>query len=402
MKEHINKEIKLSFLGDITCDRPMLRAARKTDGTYDFETSISALKSVLSNSDYVVGNLETVCAGADYGYNPGPLTYNSPDSFLYAWKQAGITMFTTANNHCLDCDGLGVDRTLRLMDELKIEHTGTYYADEKVEKRYLIKEIKGIKIAFVALTDLLNSKSDGTEHSQLEWNQVNHLRVRRKGNSVQILKEHLKKILPTRQIKEFRARRKRTKGIPLVTVRTDNFDIAQEDLTQIEWAIGLLMKAKEDSDFVIACVHCGGQFNAEPGKYSVQLYDILEPYVDVIIGNHPHVVQRAEVRGRKVRAYSLGSVNLSLSADYISPEYSPEYSIMLNVYLEKIDGNIRCRVTFCLLQAKEDENNYVSVHQVEKDDGIGSDVKFKDIFKRFSGKNFHQWDQEYLLHMMVK
>lgn len=77
--DHVVNEIKLSFLGDITCDRPMLKAAKHSDGTFDFEPSLRALKTVLADSDYVVGNLETVCAGAENGYNPGALTYNSPE-----------------------------------------------------------------------------------------------------------------------------------------------------------------------------------------------------------------------------------------------------------------------------------------------------------------------------------
>ncbi len=69
--DHVMNEIKLSFLGDITCDRPMLKASKQSDGAFDFESSLRALKSVLADSDYVVGNLETVCAGAEFGYNPG-------------------------------------------------------------------------------------------------------------------------------------------------------------------------------------------------------------------------------------------------------------------------------------------------------------------------------------------
>lgn len=386
--DHVVNEIKLSFLGDITCDRPMLKAAKRSDGTFDFEPSLRALKTVLADSDYVVGNLETVCAGAENGYNPGALTYNSPDVLLHALKSAGISMVTTANNHCLDCGGAGLRRTIELLDQLQIDHTGTYKTDVPIQERFLIREIAGIRVAFVSLTDCINNRANGTVHPQKDWILVNQLRSYKTLASGNKLKELLKYILPIERLKELKASRNRKKGVKLVKARTDNENIDSRDMPQIEWAIDLLKAARRESDFVVACVHCGGQFNAEPGKHSIQLYDMLEPYTDAIIGNHPHVVQRADIKDGKLRAYSLGSVNMSPSADYVTHEYAPEYSVVLNLYLRKEDtGNVvLSKLSFSLLRAQEDENGYVTVLPINIETEFpkeGELQKFKETTERF-------------------
>lgn len=404
--DHVVNEIKLSFLGDITCDRPMLKAAKHSDGTFDFEPSLRALKTVLADSDYVVGNLETVCAGAKKGYNPGALTYNSPDELLHALKSAGISMVTTANNHCLDCGSAGLRRTIELLDELQIDHTGTYKTNAPIQERYLIREIAGIRVAFVSLTDCMNNRANGAVHPKKEWVLVNQLRSYRASSFGNILKDLLKYALPMEWIKELKASKNRKKGVKLVKARTDNESINSRDMPQIDWAIDLLKSARRESDFVVACVHCGGQFNAEPGTHSVQLYDMLEPYADVIIGNHPHVIQRIEFKDGKVRAYSLGSLNMSPSADYVSLEYAPDYSMLLNLYLKKdMDGKAGIsRITSSILYAEEDDTAYVSVHPVDNDyyyrkiKGSPEEERMNFVVRRFYEKAFEGYLEEYTLY----
>lgn len=399
--------VKISFLGDITCDRPMLKAARREDGTFDFSQSLSFLKELFRNSDYIVGNLETVFAGEGFGYNPGAITYNSPDDLAFALKEAGISMLTTANNHCLDCGETGVRRTIDILDEAGIEHTGTFKETESDADRFLIKELNGLRIAFVSFADLLNTCSDGKAHSLEEWSLVNNLRKHRKSESENRFKGILKSILPMNIINEIKATQKRSKGIPLVTPRIDNYDINPIDNPQMEWAIRQLERARERSDFVIACVHCGGQFNAEPGRYSVQVYDMLEPYVDAIIGNHPHVIQRMECNNGKVRAYSLGSVNMSPSGDYVSREFLPDYSVFLTIFLKKVaDKSVVLEKTmFSLLHVEEDERSYLTVHPVDENyckkiseiNGDKDTEEVKKVFTRFSGKEFSDWKKKYIL-----
>lgn len=402
MEGKLKNEIKLTFLGDITCDRPMLTAARQKDGSFDFNRSLYPLKGILGDSDYVVGNFETVCAGEKPGYNPGAVTYNSPDALPEALRKVGIDMVTMANNHCLDCGGAGLERTMQLLDDLGIGYTGTWRANEPIKKRYWIQEISGIKVAFVAFTDCLNNRANGTAHSEKEWCMVNQLRSYKASLSGNKLKELLKTILPMEKIREIKAEKSRANGVKLVKVRIDNEDIAMSDRPRIQWAIELLKAARKESDFVVACIHCGGQFNAEPGTHSVQLYDMLEPYADAIVGNHPHVVQKMNVNDGKVRAYSLGSLNISPSADYVTHDFAPDYSVSLNLYIKKNNnGKVALnRVSFSLLHAEEDENMYVTVYPIKgNQDNVEEQEKEKMrmVFKRFSGKEFQNIADEYFI-----
>lgn len=386
------QRIKISFLGDITCDRPMLKAAKQIDGTYDFTRSLINLKSALKDSDYVVGNLETVFAGESFGYNPGPITYNTPDALLDAIKEIGVTMLTTANNHCLDCGKYGLERTIDLLDNLGLKHTGTFKSNTDTKERFLVQNIKGIKIAFVSLTDCLNSKADGTFHGLEEWNQVNQLRSYKGNRNDKSLKYIIKKYLPFDLINSFKAQIKRIRGIPLVKPYTDNYDIPEEDLYQIEKMIELLKEAKSKSDIVIACVHCGGQFNAEPGTHAKELYKKLEPYADAIIGNHPHVVQKVRMTNDKIIAYSLGSLNMSLSADYVSKKFHPDISLLLHIYISKEKNQIRIsECTGEMLLSSEDDTAYVVVKSVKKEDvekNSNKEInkKVSDVYNRIVDK----------------
>ena len=58
---------KISFLGDIICQLPFLKAAQQRGN--DFYTTFSALNPLLNESDFVVANLETPIAGENSGYS---------------------------------------------------------------------------------------------------------------------------------------------------------------------------------------------------------------------------------------------------------------------------------------------------------------------------------------------
>ena len=50
--------MKITFLGDIMAEPPVLKAAKRKNG-YDFRGVFAHTKNLLAQSDYVVGNLET-------------------------------------------------------------------------------------------------------------------------------------------------------------------------------------------------------------------------------------------------------------------------------------------------------------------------------------------------------
>ena len=68
-----------------------------------------------------------------------------------ALKDLGIDVLSTANNHSLDTKYDGLVSTLNYLDKEGISHTGTY-SSEEAQNEILIKDINGIKIAFLAFT----------------------------------------------------------------------------------------------------------------------------------------------------------------------------------------------------------------------------------------------------------
>ena len=59
-------------------------------------------------------------------------------------------------------------------------------------------------------------------------------------------------------------------------------------------------KAKITADLVVVCPHMGGQFNIVPGSYAKFLMKFLfDCGADIVIGNHPHVIQKFEKRKNK-------------------------------------------------------------------------------------------------------
>ena len=112
---------KITFIGDIMCEEPLQNASKK-GASYHFDQVFEGCKRLFSESDYVVGNLETVFAGESAGFTKDLFSFNSPDDFAYALAKSGIHMVTTAQNHILDRDRAGLLRTLRVLDEVGIEN----------------------------------------------------------------------------------------------------------------------------------------------------------------------------------------------------------------------------------------------------------------------------------------
>jgi Putative enzyme of poly-gamma-glutamate biosynthesis (capsule formation) len=150
-KEDVVKTAKLTVTGDLMVHSWQYNEAYDRDtGTYDFSHNFGEIKKFFTNSDVVMGNLETVFAGEDRGISDYP-SFNTPDAFGDALKEAGFNLLTTANNHCMDKGTDGLNRTIEVLDGLGIEHFGTY-AREEERNDILVKDVNGIKIAFLSYT----------------------------------------------------------------------------------------------------------------------------------------------------------------------------------------------------------------------------------------------------------
>ena len=326
--------LRLTFVGDIALDKPLLKAAKaRGNGKYDF-SDVFHTENVFRDSDLVVGNLETVFGGG-HRFNKKPYHYNSPDSFCQAIKNAGIDLVSTANNHCMDEGVHGLCRTLKVLDDAGIAYTGTYADD--TEDRFLVREIKSVKIAFYALTYSVNVGMESLDCEDL-YRHINLI-----GFSGKI-----------HQIKK--------KCLHQSTIAAHTDTISESKMNQ-SWMADIekqVKKAKEQADYLVVLLHIGGQFNTEPGTFSTYMVEkLLSLGTDVIIGNHPHTVQRVEANTQRIVAYSLGGYCMSTSGEYLVHECLPEYSLARHVDIDEKSRALNCSAD--VLKGTEDENGYLTV-----------------------------------------
>lgn len=408
----MNDKVKLTFIGDVTCDRPLLNAAyNKNENRYDFSKVFSEVKDIFKESNYVIGNFETVCAGEKNGYNSEYLIYNTPDEFVNYMSEANINCVTTANNHCLDQGIKGLIRTIEILDKNNVLHTGTY----KNEQNYndiLYLDILEKKVAIISATYSTNESNTGIV---LKWKNkfyVDLLREQTELTSSGIkgkIKFLILKCLSAkfkRKLKRYIFRKRLKKGKTFFTVVFDDIstgDLDNEYLVELEKKINI---AKSKADMVIICPHFGGQFNSEPGEYVKFMGDyLIEKGCDYVVGNHPHVTQNTKFLNDKLIAYSLGSFNQSISADYMCSDSMPQYSVALNFYFNN-DKLMVDKITFTILKIVEDSNNMITVYPInrlfeisnkDEKDKLIDDVRI--IYNRFTNQSLKDItiEKEYLL-----
>jgi hypothetical protein len=264
------KTLVISAVGDIMMHNTQIKAGyQPNSATYDFSSFFHHIKPLLRESDFVIGNLETTLGNDPSQYSGYP-RFNTPAILAKNLKEAGFDLITTANNHCLDKGIKGLNDTLQYLEEAGLLHTGTARSQEEKETT-LITEIQGIKTAFLAYTygtNGLNPPSDKTFS-------VNYL-----------VEEQI-----CNDIKKARS---------------------------------------EGAELVIVCPHFGQEYQKHPDSIQTHLSEkLLESGADLILGNHPHVLQPAIVyqSENKFVSYSLGN--------FISAQkgLARKTSIILNLYL---------------------------------------------------------------------
>lgn len=350
--------IKVSFLGDIMCEKPFLKAARKKAQKYDFDKAFENLKILFEKSDYVVGNLETVCAGEMQGYTKELYSFNTPDSFINSLKKCGVNFVSTANNHCLDRGIAGLKRTLDVLDSQGIEHTGTYRTRKEAEQNCIV-DIRGLRLGILSYTYGTNSNINGVMLSDDEIYCVDLLQPQETQKDMTNLLDRVKGLIPIET--KTKVKKMLGKSYKNVTVdkMPDNFNMRYFDKLKND-----IKQIKELSDYTVCLLHCGGQFNLEPGPYSEYVMEFLQREgIDSIIGNHPHNIQKAKRIDNGIKTYCLGNVSISPSSIYVPMEHHPDYSAMVHLYFGKTDMLLK-KITVSLLKIVESDDKYLEVMPV--------------------------------------
>ena len=230
-QESNENELSLLFIGDIMGHGPQIKGAyNDSTKTYSYNDMFTYIKDEVSDADFTIANLEVTLAGKPYQGYP---KFSSPDALALACKNNGIDGFVMANNHSCDRGDKGIIRSIEVVEKLNLLHTGTFKNKSTRDSlNLLILEKNNIKVGILNYTYGTNGLSFG--------------------DSV-----HVNLIDTTLMAK----------------------DIA---------------KAKQlDIDKLIVFTHWGGEYKEQPDNYQLKTAQFLfSKNVDIIIGSHPHVLQK--------------------------------------------------------------------------------------------------------------
>lgn len=305
----------MTAIGDIMCHNTQYwDAYQKETDTYDFSYVFENVKDYIAAGDISIANIETSFAGKDRGYSNYP-TFNSPDELARDVKTTGLDIITTAGNHCLDMGYSGLSRTIDVLKGNGFGQLGTYKSQEERDTIF-VKDVKGVKIAFIDYTYGTN-------------------------------------------------------GIPVPSGKEYCVNLIDKDLIKkdIETA------KKENVDMIVACMHWGDEYKTKANKEQEDLADFLfKNGVNVIIGNHPHVLEQMEKRTVTLEdgttqdgfvIYACGNFICDQNAE------NTRNSIILNLTITKhSDGKITI-----------DKANYVPIYMYKGAPGKLRRMKVLDIKK---------------------
>ena len=277
----IEKKQPVSFnlvaTGDILCHNTQyFDAYNSYNGTYDFNYVFDDVKKYIEPADIALCSLETSFAGESIGYSNYP-RFNTPDSLASAIKNVGIDIVSTAGNHCLDYGFSGLSRTIDVLDENGLLHLGTYKTLDE-QSKILYKVIDDVKIAFLNYTYGTN-------------------------------------------------------GIPIPSGKDFCVNLIDKELisSQINTA------KNEGANVIVACMHWGTEYSTSSNSEQENLADFLfTEGVDIIIGNHPHVIQPFETREVTMKDGSIKTCFVSYALGNFTADQNyknTRNSIILNLSL---------------------------------------------------------------------
>ncbi len=241
----VTKTVSISGSGDVLAHSRQYNVAWNGK-TYDFTDQFIKLQKLLT-ADVNICHLETpLTKGTPSGYP----VFSTPPSLAPALKLAGWDGCSLASNHSYDKGRDGVLSTLKFMKEAGLVTAGAKAkASDSTTGWYTTDQ--GVKVAQLSYSWGFNGMP---VPSDAPWS--------------------VNKIKPRRIIAEAK-------------------------------------QAKKDgADVVIVSMHWGNEYWLNPSDWQKSQAKTLtaSPYIDGIIGHHPHVIQAAEIINGKPVLYSTGNI----------------------------------------------------------------------------------------------
>ena len=232
-------DVTLIAVGDDLVSDSVLYTAKRSDGTYDFSSVYEKMKPDFKKADIAIINQETILGGDKFEYKGYPC-FNTPDSMGKAIMDAGFNIVQQASNHSYDTGVEGIEHCIKYWKKhkKKVLMVGLNENEEEYNTIPIFK-CKGIKFAILNYTYGLNGFK-----------------------------------LPE------------DKGYLVNLLDDAHWDKVKSDIE----------KAEQIADFTIVLPHWGQEY-VQPDPIPEQekwAKMMVEAGADLIIGTHPHVVEKIQ------------------------------------------------------------------------------------------------------------
>ena len=314
-------EARLYFTGDIIMHRPVKGSAqlheirdpvtRESLNNGGYDFLFSRIRSRLCDGDLVLGNMEFPSMPP---YTSEQFVFNCPPVVLSAMKKAGFTAVTIANNHIMDQGPEGVRNTIDELDRNSIIRVGAGKSEADARGGRIVT-IRDMRIGITACTDLINKE------------------VPRGSNGFFINRFFDPKF-------------------------TDD-----------------VRSLKSRCDYCIVVVHAGDEYRAEPGPKETAVFRaIADAGADLVIGHHPHILQRTEEikrpdGTRSLIFYSLGNFISNQSGS------GTRESAIVRLFLSRKKENIASRIELLPVLTSNTWDSSAGKHRIQT---IAIDDMYRD------------------------
>ena len=240
-----NPLFQATFVGDIMMDRGVEQVAKRSGYASLFEN----VSYLWENSDYVLGNLESAVLNkdkSDYTKADKEIHLATVPEAIEALKEVGFNLMGVSNNHLADFGRKGVIDTLNILDRYELDYVGAGRNLEEA-KKYHLTEVNNIKIATVAISDVIPKGASAQENKAgiLSINSSGYLEV--------------------------------------------------------------INDASEEADLTIVIAHFGEEYVDVTEEQETLAHDYIDAGADIVIGGHPHIVQPVETYKDGIIFYSIGN-----------------------------------------------------------------------------------------------
>lgn len=248
-------------VGDIMLSRNVAAEIKKAnDPLLPFRMMNDVFKSV----DFSFGNLESPFAPPKNNYSGAPsealakegsggivgghsMIFSAPRDNIKGLAENKFKILSISNNHTLDQGVEGLKYTLQYLDENSIKHIGAGMTMDEAWKP-AVMDINGIKICFF-----------GASYASINDND-----------------------------------------------KTRNDYVARiEDIEKLK---AISKNSKAECDFIAVSMHAGTEYTRKPNQSQIDFaHAAVDAGADIVIGHHPHWVQKIEKYNGKYIFYSLGN-----------------------------------------------------------------------------------------------